>query len=98
MVDCIKQWNGVKDSIFECTCDCGNKKLCSYYDLIYGNVKSCGCLRGDLLIQRNIENTKHNMCNTPIYKTWVSLKNRKDAENNICDEWLVFLIFYNWAI
>lgn len=98
MVDCIKQWNGVKDSIFKCICDCGNKKLCSYYDLIYGNVKSCGCLRGDLLIQRNIENTKHNMCNTPIYKTWASLKNRKDAEDNICDEWLVFSNFYNWAI
>lgn len=32
---------------WECKCDCGNTKIVSSKNLIYGLVKSCGCLRED---------------------------------------------------
>lgn len=40
-------------SYWNCQCDCGNKKIESLGHLRSGSVKSCGCLRNELLIQRN---------------------------------------------
>lgn len=36
--------SGNKESIWECLCDCGNKKVVGYGSLIGGNTGSCGCL------------------------------------------------------
>jgi hypothetical protein len=35
-------YNG--DSVWECLCDCGNKKLVKSDKLVLGKTKSCGCL------------------------------------------------------
>ena len=40
-------------SYWKCQCDCGNKKVESLGHLRSGRVKSCGCLRSELLTQRN---------------------------------------------
>jgi hypothetical protein len=40
------KFNGTKyKTLLDCDCDCGNKKIVSFRDLFYGNVKSCGCYR-----------------------------------------------------
>lgn len=40
---------GIKNSSqnWECKCDCGNTKIVSSKNLMYGFVRSCGCLRED---------------------------------------------------
>jgi len=34
-----------KENMWECECDCGGKKLASYWNLKIGKIKSCGCIR-----------------------------------------------------
>lgn len=44
-------WNGVR---YVCRCDCGMETVVRGRHLRQGLVKSCGCLRRELLIERNI--------------------------------------------
>lgn len=95
--------------VWLCKCDCGN-----YTEVITSNLNpnrfnatlSCGCLRKE-------NATKHNLSNTTIYKTLVSIKGRcKNPSSRfyslyggrgitLCDEWdgeKGFENFYNWSI
>ena len=40
--------------LWECQCECGNKHIAEYSNLVTGKVKSCGCLvsQGEYLIQK----------------------------------------------
>ena len=40
--------------LWECKCDCGNKHIVEYSNLVSGKVKSCGCLKsyGEYLLQK----------------------------------------------
>lgn len=41
-------------TLLDCNCDCGNKKIVSFRDLFYGNIKSCGCYRKERQRPTNI--------------------------------------------
>lgn len=41
---------------YECKCDCGNKIDVYYGNLRQGNIKSCGCMRAEMAIQKGKEN------------------------------------------
>ncbi len=89
-----------------CLCDCGNKTEVGTAELRQGNTRSCGCYQQECRLQ-NI--TKHNMSGTRLYKIWSCMKYRclgkKHAERHLyqdrgitlCDEWLTFEGFYEWA-
>lgn len=93
-----------------CKCDCGNKIIARGNHLRKGNIKSCGCLRGE----ENKRRTKHNMSRSTLYNTYHSIRKRCYLKSNasyahyggrgikMCDEWLNketgFDTFYNWAI
>lgn len=89
-----------------CLCDCGNKKEIGTNELRQGNTQSCGCYQKECRIS-NV--TKHKMSNTRLYKIWSCMKyrclGRKYKEYHlyggrgikICDEWLTFDGFYEWA-
>jgi len=81
-------------------CDCGNVKEITKYKVVFGEIKSCGCL-----------SKKHGLSLHPLYGKWRDIKQRcsntkcKAYRNYgakgilICDEWKNnFLSFYNWAI
>jgi hypothetical protein len=92
-----------------CRCDCGNiVPLVSGDNLKIGDIKSCGCLRKELTINRNL---KHGQTKTRIYRIWSGMLNRcfnsknKDFEYyggrgiTVCDEWSnSFQTFYDWAM
>lgn len=93
---------------WKCICDCGNIKMIGSWDLTHGYVKSCGCLKKELLSKRL---TTHNMSGTRLYNIWTGTKSRcynqrYEAHKNygtrgitVCDEWKNnFMSFYNWAI
>lgn len=44
--DRIVTKNGKKLRAFNCLCDCGNKTVVRYSDLMKGDTRSCGCSRG----------------------------------------------------
>lgn len=86
-----------------CKCDCGNLTSVQGKHLISGNIKSCGC--------KHFEACKtHGKTNTRLYHIWCTMKARcirkTDHKYNryggrgikICDEWMNFEPFYNWAM
>lgn len=59
--------------LWECLCECGNKKIVPTGALISGNTKSCGCLHSEKLIEQN---KTHNASKTLLYKIWCAMKER----------------------
>lgn len=100
--------NKFNNVLWECQCNCGNKKVTISTNLINGICKSCGCLH------KEGNRKKHNMSNTRIYNTWHNMIER--CYNKKCNEfknyggrgikvykyWQTknngFENFYNWAI
>ena len=94
--------NKNRNSLWECKCDCGKSVIVQKTNLISGNTKSCGCL--------NMERkTKHNKSKSRLFRVWEGIKQRCLNPNSseyknyggrgigICDEWLDFETFYEWA-
>lgn len=102
------------NSMWECVCECGEKRVVQGCGLTNGHSSSCGCTRKEKLIQRNIEfdgNTTHGMCKTRIYRIWQGIKRRCCNSNDyshykeyggrgitVCEEWQRFESFYEWAM
>lgn len=93
-------------AIFQCKCDCGNKKNIVGQLLSNGHTRSCGCLAVN-----NTDQTTHGLSKTPLYNVWCGIKYRCYNEKSqhyhnyggrgikMCDEWLHdFQAFYDWAI
>lgn len=92
---------------FLCQCDCGNIKTIDLSKLRTGNTKSCGCLQSE---SRSISSRTHGLCHHPLYSVWASMKARCYNKNlptyhcyggrqiAICEEWLEFVPFYEWAM
>lgn len=95
-------------TIWECLCDCGNKKMVRRSSLQCGDSKSCGCLQKEhdskILFTYSI---KHGMRKAPEYEAWRGLKQRCLNKNHrkysaygargikVCEEWLnSFEAFY----
>lgn len=60
-----------------CVCDCGKTTATTSWRLRTGEVKSCGCLNGELARKRWLKHgqTSKNE-NTPEYNTWSGIKER----------------------
>ena len=88
---------------WKCVCDCGTEKIVEGHRLRSGQTKSCGCCR-------NLGHPKHGQSKTRLYRTWQHIKTRCLNPNydrykwyggrgiTVCEEWLVFENFYDWAI
>lgn len=92
-----------RKTYWACRCDCGNVAVIRGDSLTGGKSRSCGCLVTEI-------NGKHLMHNTRLYHIWGGMKARCYNKNNsryknygakdikLCDEWLEFITFYNWAV
>ena len=99
---------------YVCQCECGIIKSVDCSQLINGEIKSCGCLSKELLVQRNKNNKYsaiHNKSKTRLYQIWLDMKQRcyNPKQNaykwygakgvEICKEWKDnFAAFENWAL
>lgn len=96
--------------IWECRCDCGNIHMAAQGKLTLGKVSSCGCYKKELKITQ-LE--KHGITTGGKPRTliiWSGMKarclNNKSISYKsygakgvtVCDEWLEFKNFHNWAI
>ena len=96
-----------KQTYWECMCDCGSVVEISLGNLRSGNTTSCGCALKDSLIKRNLT---HNLSKTKLYYVHNTMRQRCGNPNNtsypryggrgitVCEEWMNFESFYNWAI
>lgn len=100
--------------LWECRCDCGNIVFVEGFNLKNDYIKSCGCLRKEISTQRIIESNKkrivHGFSGTRIYQVWKNMINRcnnpvldsykryGDRGILVCNEWLDFIKFKEWAL
>ena len=71
----LKQDKTKTDAIYwVCKCDCGNYKSIKSSELHPGRIKSCGCLREEVL-KRQQEQT-HGEAKTRLYSIWRGMKKR----------------------
>ena len=104
----IDKWGSV---LWECKCDCGNMYIARSGKLVQGRTTNCGCYTSEL---RSKSATKHGLLKHGIkprtFIVWNGIKarclnkNSKSYKNygargiTICDEWLCYENFHNWAL
>ena len=92
--------NGRKEAAWLCTCDCGREVVVRSRDLVSDRQRSCGCLRRELIRQRNtIHGCARRGAQTREYLSWLGARGRcyqkKDSEYRnygargirVCDRW-----------
>lgn len=96
-------YNKNKRNYWECKCDCGNTTFVTTSKLTTLWTKSCGCARKTHGFTSGGKTSR-------IYQTWSDMKLRCSSENSkiykyyggrgitVCNDWLKFENFYNWAI
>lgn len=67
----VRLWAG--DSRWVCDCDCGGSAKVLTANMKRGNTSSCGCVKRVASSKRA---TKHGLCHTRAYKTWLSVRAR----------------------
>lgn len=92
-----------------CRCKCGNEVTVLGKNLRRGLTTSCGCYQRERTAEAN---TTHGMRRTRLYRVWANMLTRagvhkgapeevkrayQDRGITICDEWLVFENFRDWA-
>lgn len=89
---------------YRCVCDCGNECIVQANNLTSGNTQSCGCYHAENL------NGMFKPNKNRLYNSWRAMKARCLNPNNnryylyggrgitICDEWLSFKSFKEWAL
>lgn len=100
------------ETLVKCKCSCGNEKVFRLYQVRNGQIKSCGCLAKELLVERNKTHryTTHAHSRTRLYQIWSDMKQRCYNSQQKCfeyygakgikvsDEWRNdFQTFYEWA-
>lgn len=99
-----------RNALWECKCDCGNKKVFPGGKLTSGRATSCGCMERT---NRSKSASKHGITAGGKPRTfiiWNGMKARCLNPNSvsyksygargigICDDWLTFKNFHDWAI
>ena len=96
-----------KRRLWECKCECGNTILVESTSLLQGNTRSCGCLQKEMRVSAN---TDHGWCGTRLYRIWKGMKARCLYPSStdykwygargiaVCDEWMKFTPFRDWAL
>ena len=96
-----------RTTFWNCKCDCGNETIIRKNSLTNGDTISCGCYRKE---HKHEYGFKHGKSHEKIYNSWAGMKSRCLSKNHskyknyggrgitICEEWLDFNNFYDWAI
>jgi hypothetical protein len=93
-------------------CDCGTEKKVDYFFLKGGRVKSCGCLRREMMSEKmKVRAKKHGFQSNPLYSIWKAMLSRcynpKDISYKrygakgvvVCEEWQTdFVKFNDWCL
>lgn len=99
-----------RDPAWLCRCDCGKTIRVTSGHLKSGHTKSCGCYRSDVIVCQGHKNATHGMKGSRLYRIWVGMKTRCLNSNmpyyknyggrgiTICEEWLEFEPFRDWAL
>lgn len=106
--ECGRYANG--EVLWRCRCECGNEVIVSGSNLRNEHTTSCGCYQRERAAE---DHTTHGASQTRLYAIWRDMLKRagvykgssekekrayKDRGITVCDEWLVFENFRDWAL
>ena len=106
--ECGRASNG--EALWRCRCECGKEIVVLGSSLRNEHTTSCGCYQRERLVEAH---TTHGMCKTHLYSVWKAMLRRAGATKGadeqtkrlyqdrgitVCDEWLVFENFRDWAL
>ena len=108
----IREAGRTKDGkvLWLCRCECGNVVTVRGDSLRDENTTSCGCYNRERVVEAH---TTHGMNKTRLYDVWQAMLRRagvykgateedrrlyQDRGITVCDEWLVFENFRDWAL
>lgn len=93
--------------MWKCKCDCGKECVVSYYSIMNGHTKSCGCIQREFISSLN---TVHGGINDRLYRVWRNIITRCTYKKcagydiyggrgiKVCQEWLHgYGAFKRWA-
>ena len=98
------------EALWRCRCECGNEVTVRGGGLRNERTTSCGCYKRERMVEAS---TTHGMCKTRLYSVWRDMLKRagaikgaseetkhnyQDRGITVCDEWLVFENFRDWAL
>lgn len=95
---------------WNCVCDCGSHCVKSSRNLLSDHISSCGCLKSELLTERNKRSGTHGQSRSRLYSVWGGMLGRCRNTNNqaydqygarhidVCKEWETFEPFKAWAV
>lgn len=96
-----------KIAYWSCMCSCGKETVVRGTSLRNGDTQSCGCYHSDASSSRN---STHRLTSHTLHNIWAGMKQRCFDVNSknykwwggrgisVCDEWLDFVPFYEWAV
>lgn len=61
---------------FRCRCSCGGETVVDRSNLCNGSVASCGCIKREMLLERNATLATHGMSKTSEYLAWINIHRR----------------------
>ena len=108
LYECGRAKNG--DVLWKCRCECGKEIVVPGSSLRNEHTTSCGCYHRERTVEAH---TTHGMCKTRLYSVWKAVLRRAGATKGadeetkrlyqdrgitVCDEWLVFGNFRDWAL
>ena len=97
-------------ALWRCRCECGNEVTVRGDHLRSERTTSCGCYQRERSAEAN---TTHGASRTRLYSVWKDMLQRagvhkgaseetkhnyQDRGITVCDEWLVFENFRDWAL
>ena len=101
-----KSNDGKSQWVCVCTCPERNEVIVRQKDLLQGKVNSCGCIRREMVVDRNTKHSSSRRGNqTPEYVVWRSMKNRCNSDDprvaanyknlgiKVCERWQSFSNF-----
>ena len=106
--ECGRGSNG--EALWRCRCECGKEIVVLGSSLRNEHTTSCGCYQRERTVEAH---TTHGMCKTRLYSVWKTMLRRvgatkgvdertkrlyQDRGITVCDEWLVFENFRDWAL
>lgn len=73
---------GRKKINWNCVCDCGSHCVKSSRNLLNDHISSCGCLKSELLTERNKRSSTHGQSHSRLYSVWGGMLGRCRNINN----------------
>lgn len=98
------------EALWRCRCECGNEVTVRGSSLRNEHTTSCGCYNRERVVEAH---TTHGASQTRLYYIWTNMLTRagvykgadektkrlyQDRGITVCDEWLVFENFRDWAL